>query len=88
MKLNHLLKNDNPGRIVRNFGEAKLIKHADGKHELIGGTAADIADANDWVSLFAHEVVLTRSSEKPGARREHQPEGLVFRFQPRLAIIK
>lgn len=88
MKLNHRLNNDNPGRIVRNFGEAKLIKHSDGKHELIGGTAADIADANDWVSLFAHEVVLTRSGENPGARREQQPKGLVFRFQPRLAVPK
>jgi hypothetical protein len=86
MKLNHLLNNDKPGRIVRKFGEAKLIKHADGKHELVGGTASDIADANDWVSLFAHEVVLTRSGVRPAARREDQPKGLAFRFRPRLAI--
>jgi hypothetical protein len=88
MKLNHRLNNLGTGRVVRKFGEAKLLKHANGQHELIGGSAADIADANDWVSLFAHEVVLSR----PGSRRivghESKTRGMIFRFQPRLAMPK
>jgi len=88
MKLIHRLNKHDTGRVIRKFGEARLLKHANGKHELIGGSAADIADAHDWVSLFAHEVVITR----PGSRRVVGPEskstGIILRFQPRLAMPK
>jgi hypothetical protein len=88
MQLNHRLNNHGTGRLIRKFGEANLLKHANGKHELIGGSAADIADANDWVSLFAHEIVLSR----PGSRRivghESKTTGIILRFQPRLAMPK
>jgi hypothetical protein len=88
MQLNHRLNIQGTGRVIRKFGEASLLKHANGKHELIGGSAADIADANDWVSLFAHEIVLSR----PGSRRvvgnESKTTGIIFRFQPRLTTPK
>ena len=47
-----------PTTIAR-FGPARLIKHFDGPHELIGGTPADQAAAREWCSLFAPEVVFS-----------------------------
>jgi hypothetical protein len=88
MQLNHRLKNHETGRVIRKFGEARLLKHANGQHELIGGSTADIADANDWVSLFAHEVVLTRPGCRRVAGRESKTTGIILRFQPRLAMPK
>jgi len=44
---------------IRLFGFARLVKNANGCHELIGGTPADHAAARQWCSLFAHEVVFT-----------------------------
>ena len=46
-------------RVVRQFGQARLIRRPNGEHELIGGTRADRAAAFEWVSLFAHEIVFT-----------------------------
>jgi hypothetical protein len=40
------------------FGTARLVKKSDGRHELIGGTAADHAAAREWCSLFAPAVVF------------------------------
>ena len=39
-------------------GEAKLVKHLDGKLELKGGTKADRGEAREWISLFWHEAVV------------------------------
>lgn len=49
-------------RIIARFGEAKLVKKADGRHELIGGTAGDQTNAREWCSLFAPEVVFSGPS--------------------------
>ncbi len=46
-----------PTTIAR-FGQATLVKHFNGQHELIGGTPADRAAAREWCSLFAPEVVF------------------------------
>jgi hypothetical protein len=46
-------------RIIARFGDAKLVKKADGRHELIGGTANDQTNAREWCSLFAPEVVFS-----------------------------
>ncbi len=45
--------------LVRQFGQAKLVKLSNGQHELIGGTDADRATAFEWSSMFAHEIVFT-----------------------------
>jgi hypothetical protein len=37
-----------------------LIRRADGKHELVGGSAGDFSETKEWVSLFAHEIVFKR----------------------------
>jgi hypothetical protein len=65
MKLNHFITNRNTGRVIQEFGGAKLVRHPNGKHELVGGSRADLAAANEWVSLFAHEIVFSRSGCQP-----------------------
>jgi len=59
MKLNHLISQRTAGRVIQQFGDAKLIRHRNGQHELIGGTNSDRTAAFEWVSLFAHEIVFT-----------------------------
>jgi len=59
MKLNHLIPQRHRNRIIRQFGAAKLVRRADGQHELIGGSDTDRHEAFEWVSLFAHEIVFT-----------------------------
>jgi hypothetical protein len=48
------------GETIAIFGSARLVKELNGKIELIGGTADDHADAREWCSLFAPEVVFAR----------------------------
>ena len=47
------------GETIATFGAASLVKKLGGKIELIEGTARDHADAREWCSLFAPEVVFT-----------------------------
>ena len=65
MKLNHFITNRNSDRVIQEFGGAKLVRHPNGKHELVGGSRADLAAANEWVSLFAHEIVFSRPGCQP-----------------------
>jgi len=63
---------------VAAFGNARLIRSQNGRHELIGGTADDHAAAREWCSLFAHELVFS------GAARSYAADGprLVFGARP------
>ena len=65
MKLNHLAPTRVTGHVIQQFGSARLVKHRNGQHELIGGTPADRSDAFEWVSLFAHEIVFTHFYRQP-----------------------
>ena len=47
---------------VQQFGRAKWIRHRNGRHELIGGCAADHTAAIEWVSLFVHEIVFSNGA--------------------------
>ena len=72
MKLkNHGKRIVNTARIVNRFGNAWLIRRANGRHELIGGTDSDFTAAKEWTSLFAHEVVFSR----PTKCEPHWPTG-------------
>ncbi len=62
MKLRHVFTQRTTRRVIQQFGGAKLIKHRNGEHELVGGSDADRATALEWVSLFAHEIVFTHFS--------------------------
>jgi len=44
--------------IIAFFGGAKLVKTIDCKYELRGGSAADRAEAQEWISLFFHDAVV------------------------------
>ena len=58
MKMNCII---NPARILNRFGKAWLIKRANRKHKLVGGSADDCTDAKEWASLSVQEIVFTRS---------------------------
>jgi hypothetical protein len=45
-------------KIVQWFGEGRLVRHPNGRYELIGGTRADFTAAKEWISLFGHEIIL------------------------------
>ena len=57
--------------VIAGWGDARLIRHHDGRHEVIGGTAEDQAVVREWIALFAHDIVL----DQPG-RRGASPEGV------------
>jgi hypothetical protein len=46
-------------QVIARFGEARLVRSANGRHELVGGTAADCAEAQEWCAIFAPEVVFS-----------------------------
>ena len=59
MKLKINLVQRTRTRLVRQFGQARLVQLSTGEHELIGGSHADRSAAFEWASLFAHEIVFT-----------------------------
>ena len=80
MKMNCII---NPARILNRFGKAWLIKRANGKHELVGGTADDCTDAKEWASLSAHEIVFTRSVTADRSARSLRVLLCIFPLIPR-----
>lgn len=58
MKLTHLLPRRFTTQVIRRFGGARLVRHRNGRHELVGGTTADRAAAREWVAFFAHEIAF------------------------------
>ncbi len=57
-----------PGhQVIARFGSARLVRQPSGRHELIGGTADDCAEAHEWCSLFAPEVVFSVPPQRPGS---------------------
>jgi hypothetical protein len=78
MKLKNLIPLRHRTQLIRQFGQAKLVKLPNGQHELIGGSDADRTAAFEWASLFAHEIVLTHFH-----REEPKPKIMAFpRLQP------
>ena len=71
MKLKNLIPLRYRTKLIRQFGDAKLVKLPNGQHELIGGTDQDRTAAFEWASLFAHEIVFTHfhREAKPLVRR-------------------
>lgn len=59
MKTTYLLtgSGDERGTVIATFGQAALVKRADGGYALAGGSPEDRIEAQEWISLFAHEVV-------------------------------
>jgi hypothetical protein len=60
MKNAHLFPEEaDSGEVIALFGDAKLVKTIDSKYELRGGSKGDHIAAQEWVSKFMHEMVLT-----------------------------
>ena len=45
-------------QLIAQFGQAALIRQADGSWRLRGGSTDDQLSAREWISLFQHEVVV------------------------------
>jgi hypothetical protein len=43
--------------LIARFGRASLVSAADGRVELQGGSASDLTEAKEWISLFMHDAV-------------------------------
>jgi hypothetical protein len=82
MKLKNLIPQRFRRRLVRQFGQAKLVKLPNGQHELIGGTDADRAAAFEWTSLFANEIVFTHFLRENKSRCSPRKTWFAPRFQP------
>jgi len=44
-------------QLITTFGNARLVRLADGSTALRGGRLQDQTSAKEWVSLFMHEAV-------------------------------
>ena len=51
---------------IASFGKAKLVTDADGHTALLGGSRDERAEAQEWISLFLHDVVLQKSPTAGG----------------------
>ena len=66
------------GEVIAGWGDARLIRHPDGHHQLVGGTAADQAAARQWITLFAPDIVLTHHPLPSKVGAAEQPGRLLF----------
>jgi hypothetical protein len=64
MKMKFFSMFRNRGEIIAGWGEARLIKYLDGKVELRGGSKEDRLAAQEWISLFWHEAVVQRETDR------------------------
>jgi hypothetical protein len=82
MKLKNLIPQRFRRRLVRQFGQAKLVKLPNGQHELIGGTDADRAAAFEWTSIVDHEIVSTHFLREKKSRCSPRKTWFALPFQP------
>jgi hypothetical protein len=47
-------------RVVALFGQARLMREADGRYQLEGGNRHDRLAAIEWTSMFLPEAVVAR----------------------------
>ena len=81
MKLRNPLAKRQRQEVVRQFGDALLVRNSNGQHELIGGTNTDRTAAFEWVSLFAHEIVFTHFHRQPDAPCRSHRSMFLGRFE-------
>ena len=55
--LEYLHRDD--GELIALHGDARLVRHVNGRYELRGVTPEDRAHIREWCSLFLHEAVFT-----------------------------
>jgi len=86
MKLKIIIPFRRASQVIQQFGRAKLIKLANGQHELIGGTDADRASAFEWASLIAHEIVFTHYYREAAPPNRARKRLFPSRLQPMMRI--
>jgi hypothetical protein len=52
-----------PAEIIGHFGQVRLVRKADGRHELVGGTTEARATVRKWCGLYAPFVAFVEPSE-------------------------
>jgi len=82
MKLKNLIPLRYRTKLIRQFGQAKLVKFPNGQHELLGGSDAERTAAFEWVSLFAHEIVFTHFHREPKTQCRSREILFPSRLQP------
>lgn len=82
MKLQNLVPKRYRKQVVRQFGDAKVVRLPNGQHELLGGTDADRSAAFEWSSLFAHEIVFTHFHREAKAPCRTRKPLFAPRLQP------
>ena len=82
MKLKILIPLRYRTKLIRQFGQAKLVKLPNGQHELIGGSDTDRTAAFEWSSLFAPEIVFTHFHREAESRTGHRKPLFTTRLQP------
>jgi hypothetical protein len=46
--------------VVAEFGECRIVRLADGRTEIRGGSDLCRGEAREWASMFCHEALLVR----------------------------
>jgi hypothetical protein len=64
------------GKTIAAFGNARLVRQPNGRHLLIGGTKDAAAEAREWCSFFAHEVVFSPAPRPHPALRGSRPSSV------------
>ena len=82
MKLKNIIPQRYRSHVVRQFGDAKLIRQPNGQHELVGGTDNDRVNAFEWSSLFAHEIVFTHFHREDHVRTRPRKLWFAPRLKP------
>jgi len=54
----------NSSQTINRFGNAWLILVADRQFRLVGGNDQDLANAQEWASLFGHKIILSQSQKR------------------------
>lgn len=50
--------------LVATFGRGQLVRTANGRYEMRGGTLSDLLEAREWTSLFLPEATLNAQSHR------------------------
>jgi hypothetical protein len=60
-RINQIIGGKNE-QLITTFGNARLVRLADGSAQLRGAHAQEQTTAKEWISLFMHEAVLRGES--------------------------
>jgi hypothetical protein len=55
------------GELIALHGDARLMRHLNGRYELCGGTPADRQHVKEWCSLFLHEAAFACNASQVSA---------------------